>query len=108
MARRPTVEKELAEAIDRLDSLLRTHHTDVSPRIAAAIAETIDALAESPLPVCVEIAREIGRIDELLQRSFAYNFQYHITADGKTIAAANTPKCANAPGTRIHPKIRRR
>ena len=107
MARRPTVEPALAECIDQLDALLRLGHSDVSPRIRAAMDELVDALKEEPRPVSVDIARQLGRLDALLRGEFAYNFQYHITVDGKTVAAANIPKTANIPDNRIRPKGKR-
>ena len=108
MARRPTLDPDVAACIDRMDALLRAEHSDASPRITSALAELLDALKEEPRPVSIEMAREIGRLDELLRGEAAYNFQYHITIDGKTAAAANVPKAANAPDNRIRPKIRRR
>lgn len=108
MARRPTVEEKLADCIEQLDRLLRAEHSDVSPRIREAMTELLDALSEEPRPVSVDIARQLGRLDELLRGEFAYNFQYHITVDGKTVAAANVPKAANAPDNRIKPKNKRK
>lgn len=108
MARRPTVDPKLADCIEQLDRLLRIEHNDASPRIRAATEELLDALKEEPRPVSVEIARQIGRLDELLRGEFSYNFQYHITVDGKTVAAANVPAASNAPDNRIKPKNKRK
>jgi hypothetical protein len=63
MSRRPTVRADLAEAVDRLDELLR---------------------------------RDFGQV----------GFEYHIVALGRTLAAANTERCAHRPNHRILPKCR--
>ena len=107
MSKRPTVDQHLAEAINAMHGLLEEEAEGIAAEKRRAVLALLEMLAEDPVPVSIRLAAAIGRIDGILSAGYGYDYQYHITAGGGTIAAAHVPKAKDAPGNIIKPKSKR-
>lgn len=107
-SRRPTIQAPTAQAIQHLREVLDRVAAELTDDIRQQADALIQTLTETPTPVHVELAEAIGRLRGALEAEFGYDYQFAITARGRTVAAAHTERCAAVPGGVIEPKVKRR